>query len=60
MCEICVEKTHEVPKGHPLRKHKGRVVFQGNQVWDSSHDYAIVQDLASNPATMDAAKAVDF
>eukprot|EP00975_Prorocentrum_lima_P056058 11752556-Prorocentrum_lima.AAC.1 len=22
--EICVEKNHELPKGHPLRKYKGR------------------------------------
>ena len=46
--EICVEK------------YKGRVVFQGNQVWDSNFDYAIFQELSSSPATMDAAKAADL
>jgi hypothetical protein len=27
--EICVEKGSELPSGHPDRKFKGRVVFQG-------------------------------
>ena len=58
--EICVEKNSELPKGNPLRKYKGRVVFQGNQVWDTNYDYAIFQELSSNPATMEAAKAIDF
>ena len=31
---ICVEKNSEQPKGHPSRKYKGRVVFQGNRVFD--------------------------
>ena len=29
---ICVEKNSELPHGHPRRKFKGRVVFQGNRV----------------------------
>ena len=52
------EKGAEKSLGDGARKYKGRVVFQGNQVWDSNHDHAIFQDLSSNPATMDAAKAV--
>ena len=32
--EICVEKGSELPKGNPLRKFKGRTVFQGNNVQD--------------------------
>ena len=34
--EICVEKGSEVPKGNPLRKFKGRTVFQGNNVQDEN------------------------
>ena len=30
--ELCVEKGSELPKGNPLRKYKGRTVFQGNKV----------------------------
>jgi len=51
--EICVEKNSELPAGHPLRKYKGHVVFQGNQVWDANYDYAIFQELGSNPVTME-------
>ena len=39
---------------------KGRVVFQGNRVFDQNYNYAIVQDLGSSLATLQAAKAVDF
>ena len=35
-------------------------MFQGNTVWDTNYDYAIFQDLSSNPATMEAAKAADL
>ena len=31
---ICVEKNSELLAGHPSRKFKGRVVFQGNRVVD--------------------------
>ena len=50
----------ELPEGDPNRKCKGRVVFQGNNVWDTKYDYAIFQDRSSNPATMEAAKAADL
>ncbi|MFM7981092.1 MAG: hypothetical protein ACKPKO_17415, partial [Candidatus Fonsibacter sp.] len=55
---ICVDKNAELDPS--LRKFKGRVVFHGNQVYDQDHNYAIVQDLGSSPATLQAAKAVDF
>ncbi|MFM7979370.1 MAG: hypothetical protein ACKPKO_08655, partial [Candidatus Fonsibacter sp.] len=42
---ICVEKNAELDPS--LRKFKGRVVFQGNQVYDQDHNYAIFQDLGS-------------
>ena len=55
---ICVEKNAELEPS--LRKFNGRVVFQGNQVYDQNHKYAIFQVLGSSPATLQAAKAVDF
>ena len=56
---ICVEKNAELPKGHPSRKFKGRVVFQGNNVRDHNWDIALFQELSSCPATLEAAKAAD-
>ncbi|MFM7978150.1 MAG: reverse transcriptase domain-containing protein, partial [Candidatus Fonsibacter sp.] len=55
---ICVEKNAELDPS--LRRFKGRVVFQGNQVYDQDHNYAIFQDLGSSLATLQAAKAVAF
>ena len=55
---ICVEKNAELDPS--IRKFKGRVVFQGNQVYDQNHNYAIFQDLGSSLATLQAARAVDF
>ena len=57
---ICVEKNSEFPPGHPKRKVKGRVVFQGNRVTNQNWEAAIFQDLGSCPATMEASKADDF
>jgi hypothetical protein len=57
--EICVEKGSELPVGHPSRKFKGRVVFQGNNVRDESWNTALFQELGSSPATMEAGKACD-
>ena len=57
--EICVEKGSELPEGHPERKFKGRVVFQGNNVKDENWDVAMFHELSSAPATMQAAKAAD-
>ena len=57
---ICVEKNSELPLGHPKRKFKGRVVFQGNRVTNQNWEAAIFQDLGSCPATMGASKTADF
>ena len=54
---ICVEKNSEQPEGHPSRKFKGRVVFQGNRVVDQNWQRAIFEDLGNSPATMDASRA---
>ena len=40
-------------------KYKHRVVFQGNRVVTQNWTTACFQDLGSNPATLDAAKACD-
>ncbi len=56
---ICVEKNSELRAGHPSRKYKGRVVFQGNRVKNQDYQAAIFQDLGSAPATMAASRAAD-
>ena len=56
---FCVEKNVELPAGHPSRKLKYRVVFQGNRVKDQNFQDALFQDLGNAPATMDAARACD-
>ena len=57
---ICVEKNSELEDGNPLKKYKGRFVFQGNRVVDQNYGAAMFQDLGSAPATMEASKAADF
>ena len=57
--EICVEKGSELPVGDPLRKFKGRTVFQGNNVKDENSDTALFSELGSSPATMEAGKVLD-
>ena len=57
--EICVEKGSELQKGNPLRKFKGRTVFQGNNVKDENAEQALFAELGSAPSTMEAAKAID-
>ena len=54
--EICVEKGSELPLGDPMRKFKGRTVFQGNNV---AADVDLFAELASSPASMEAGKALD-
>ena len=56
---FCVEKGSQLPKGHINRVSKFRVVFQGNDVKDQNYENALFQDLGSNPASMQAGKAVD-
>ena len=57
--ELCFEKHPELPESNKLRKFKGRVVFQGNEVKDQSWNAAVFQEISSCPATMEAAKAAD-
>ena len=49
--EICVEKGSGLPEGDPLRKFKGRTVFQGNNVKDESNDTALFSELGSSPGS---------
>ena len=53
-----VEKGSELQKGNPLRKFKGRTVFQGNSVKDENAEQALFAELGSAPSTMEAAKAM--
>ena len=48
------------PINNPLKKRKGWVVFQGNQVTNQSWEAAIFQDLGSSPATMEASRVADM
>ena len=57
--DICVEKNHELPEDDPLRKYKGRVVFEGRNVKDQDNRWAIFQEITSCPATMEAGKMAD-
>ena len=57
--DIVAAKNAELPKGHPGRKFKGRVVFGGNQVYDQNWEVAMIQELSSCPATLEAAKVAD-
>ena len=57
--EICVEKGSELPLGDPMRKFKGRTVFQGNNVKDEAADVALFAELGSSLANMEAGKALD-
>ena len=56
---ICVEKNSELPAGHPSRKYKGRVVFQGDRVVSQDWQRAMLEDLGNAPATMAAPRADD-
>ena len=56
---ICVEKNFHLPDGTPGRKFKGRAVYQGNNVKDQDGNWAIFQELASCPSTMEASKIAD-
>ena len=57
---ICGEKNAELPPTNPLRKFKGRYVFQGNQVRDEENMMALFQDLGSAPASMAAGRMTDY
>lgn len=57
---IMVEKNSELSPDNPLRKMKGRVVFQGNQVRDQFGEVAFFQELGASPAPMNASKVTDI
>ena len=57
--DFVVEKNSELPADDVRRKYKGRAVFEGSYVKDESGNWAIFQDLGSNPSTMEAARAGD-
>jgi hypothetical protein len=57
--EICVEKNYQLDESDPSRKYKGRVVYSGDKVKEEYNMAEILQDMASCPATMEAAKALD-
>lgn len=55
---VCVEKGSARLASDPSRTFKYRVVFQGHNVTDQTREWAIFQDLGSNPAIMHAGKNV--
>ena len=57
---ISGEKNSELPDNDPLRKFKGRVVFQGNRVVNQSWETALFNDMGSSPATMEGSRAADL
>ena len=52
-------KGHGLPVGSPLRKYKGRFVFEGSNVRDEFGQSAGFADMSSAPATLEAFNAVD-
>ena len=59
LATIVVEKGAELPVGDPARKFKGRCVLLGNIVKDEKWNAAVFSETASNPATLEAARALD-
>ena len=57
---VCVEKNSELPEGDPKRIFKGRWVYRGDDVKDENNEAALFNELGSNPATLEASKAVDM
>ena len=57
---LCVEKGSELPAGHPNRKFKYRVVFQGNAVVNQDWQAATFDDLGSSPGTLESSRACDL
>ena len=56
---IGVERCSELPANDPRRQFNHRVIFQGHHVTDQKWEWAIFQDLGSNPASMHAGRVVD-
>ena len=40
---LCTDKNSERPQGHPSRRYKGRVVFQGNRVVSQNWQRAVFE-----------------
>eukprot|EP00975_Prorocentrum_lima_P039722 8346088-Prorocentrum_lima.AAC.1 len=59
MFAILVEENSEIEPDNPLRKYKGRVVFQGNNVRDENWGVGMFREFSSSPPTMAACKAAD-
>jgi len=56
---LCHEKNEELPKGHPKRKFKGRVVFLGNNVVNQDYEAAIFADLGNAPSSLESGRLAD-
>ena len=54
-----VIKGDEFPEGDPRRRWKYRIVFQGNEVKDQDWQVALFQQLATAPATLEAARVAE-
>ena len=59
IAELCTEKNSELPRAHPSRKFKGRAVYLGHNVRNQRFEWAVFQELGSNPPSMEAAKFLD-
>jgi hypothetical protein len=57
---ICVEKSCELPTGHPNGKRKGRAVFLGSQVVNQAFDRAVFADYGNAPSTLEIERLTDF
>ena len=57
---ICAEIGSSLKEGDPNRKCKGRVVCQGNRVVNQYWEAAMLEDLGSSPATLEASRVADI
>ena len=55
-----VIKGDEFNEGDPRRRWKYRIVFQGNEVKDQDWQVALFQQLATAPATLEAARVAEI
>ena len=56
---LCFDRNAELPVGDPPRKYKGRSVLLGNVIRDENVPVSAFADIASAPATIEAARALD-
>ena len=59
MFDICVVKGAELDDKDPRNIFKGRGVLDGSWVKDGNCDVALLNEMGSSPAIMQAGKAVD-